>query len=191
MTNRRHDRSREREATLHRTNSDRTGLLTVLLVIVVLGATFGARLFSGDEGANTTVHAAGFPVPGGRLDVVDVSLELIDHAGMNPNMPMPDPVPEGQRRVVVNLTLLADDKAVAYRPSDLSVRGDGLAATPPVRAQAGPGTVPARMAVDLTAVFQIPEALEEVYLSFNGGAAIPLDLKAAADGTDLHPGHAG
>lgn len=89
-----------------------------------------------------------------------------------------DPVPEGSRRVVVEVTLrAAEDEALRYAVNDfrLVVPGGGVPHTP--HRQELPGSeVPPGMTRSGTLTYQIPDGSESASLLVDGAPPVELDL---------------
>lgn len=166
------------------------------LVLALLVAAVVAGLLAGGWGAASAwrTHSAvpaspGTPVdvPGGLLQVDRVVPEGMDH---NPGMPddmMPDPIPEGHRRVHVHVTLRAEDAGgLAYGPERFTLVGDGMGAVSPRADQLGTGHAPVGSVLSGVLIFELPQDATELALRMDGGRQ-PAALKL--EGGDGHDGH--
>lgn len=166
------------------------------LAVVLLVAAVLVGLLAGGWGAAAAwrTHSAvpaspGTPVavPGGALQVDRVVPEGMDH---NPGMPedmMPDPIPEGQRRVHVHVTLHAEDAGgLAYGPERFTLVGDGMRAVTPRADQLGTGHAPEGSTLSGVLVFELPQKATQLALRMDG-ARQPAAL--TIEGGDGHDGH--
>src|SRR3712207_7379842 len=96
-----------------------------------------------------------------------------------------DVAPEGQRRFAVDVTLAASEGSdLSHSPrDDFRISGKGIEDSAPIRYQLEGGTLPAGSAISGSLVFQAPEEVRSVMLSFgdDGGQKIALDLKPATE----------
>jgi hypothetical protein len=158
-----------------------------LLAASVLALTAGgwALLVAPGEHA---VMGSELRIPGGTLRLEGVEPEVLVH---NPEMPagmMPDPVPDGMRRVAVDVTLRADQAGgVVYAPERFTVSAGDAPPAVPVREQLGSGTMPEGSTLAATLTFLVPEdaPAAELYVE---GASGHLAL-ALEPGAAVHDGH--
>ncbi len=139
------------------------------------------------------VDAGVISLPGGQIHLDAVEPDVMAHTTM-PGMAVPDPLPEGQRRFRVRLTLvgLAGD-GLAYSGGMFAVSGPGLELTAPKQGRAVSGAVPPGMSVSLALLFQVPEDATDLHLSVMGStqtvALGEVATEADPSGTEDH--HAG
>ena len=170
-----------------------TGLLLALVTLAVLAA--GGWGFVSSLSTEAPPARVGEPVgvPGGALLVgkvapehmVSMQMGKFANAGMS-GMSSPmgmDMAPEGQRRFVVDVTLAAETRDLSYSPKDFRISGKGMnKEAAPIRQQLEGGTIPAGSAISGSLVFQAPEEVKELMLSFGDGAQkVALDLKPATE----------
>ena len=172
------DRASQRLATL-------VALVGVLLVLV-------AGAWSYAEGwGRAPITRPGELVVGDGVARVDAVVSAASPMGAMPGMGSdPDPVPEGHRRISVNLTLQAVQGDVRYsaREFRLSVQGDEA----DLRAERSvlPGhLLPEGTQLSGTLLFDVPTSAGDARLSHTGGGSTRLTIPAEA-GPPAGPGAA-
>lgn len=165
-------------------------VLALLVTAVVTGLLAGGWGAAAAWRTHSAVPASpGTPVdvPGGVLQVDRVVPEGMNH---NPGMPddmMPDPIPEGQRRVHVHVTLHAEDAGgLAYGPERFTLVGDGMRPVNPRADQLGTGHAPEGSVLSGVLVFELPQEATRLALRMDG-ARQPAAL--TIEGGDGHDGH--
>ncbi len=154
------------------------GAVILLLAAVAAGA-WGLTVDRGEDDHHPPVGREWAAVPGGWLQVRDVTTRSMDHKrvpGMA-TMPDPDPVPPGQVRIRIGVVLAAEGEDLAWREDDFRLTGHGTAPLSPHDADLGDGVVPAGSQVAGGVFFDAPEGVTDLRLVFRGGTA----LAVAAD----------
>jgi hypothetical protein len=151
----------------------------------------GWGLFS-SLGAEATPARVGEPVevPGGLVRVDKVTAEHMAQmqadkfaaSGMSMSSMGMDMAPEGQRRFAVDVSLAADDGTLSYSVEDFRLTAEGMEEAGPVRDALESETIPAGGAISGTLIFQAPEDVKGLELTFDGGRPIDLDLPPATQG---------
>lgn len=122
-------------------------------------------------------------LPEGLIRVDAVRPEIMA-AMLMPASLMPDAVPDGYRRFVVDMSLVATgDEPLAYGADRFSISGDDLALTPAHRAVTKAGTVPPGSQATVSMLFDAPLEVEPLFLHIDG-----TDRVVLLDG-DLGDGH--
>lgn len=168
-------------------------VVVVLAGLLLIGGALLARpLLSGDSAERVS---GGLAMDGGVLLVRGVTAEL--HS-MNPGMPsgmMSDPVPEGFRRVAVNISLLGRAaEGLAYDAADFRATVPGAAPVPPQREAMGRGVIPQGAQVNGILVFEVPEEVTRFRLGLvHATESAVVDLSGIADPrpTGSDPAHTG
>lgn len=144
------------------------GFVVVLVAAVLVGVSLlGLRVFG--DGGPTTFRSGTLPVAGGTLTVDRVAAEVQSHPGGMPAGMMPDPVPDGFRRVSVDVTLRSTEGgSMAYAADQVEVDAPGVKPTPPIRSTLDEGTLAAGERVTGSLLFQIPDDLTVVTLAVAG-----------------------
>lgn len=168
-------------------------LLAVAALALVAGGLWAALAMSGADGAGAGRPAGDvLELEGGALAVTDVAPEVLQHGpAAMPGAMMPDPVPDGFRRVVVDVVLTADSSSgLTYDAEQFRL---GAAGTTPVAAQReglGAGVVPEGARLDGELVFVVPEAATELTLTAAGVEdGVVVRVPAAASGGGHGEGH--
>ncbi len=101
-------------------------------------------------------------------------------SGMSMSSMGMDMAPEGSRRFAVEVTLAAERDDLSYSPKDFRLTAAGMKkGATPIRHQLEGGTIPVGSAVSGSLVFQVPEDVRALRLSFgddDGGQRVALDL---------------
>ncbi|WP_439939120.1 hypothetical protein ACS3YM_05775 [Nocardia sp. N13] len=166
------------------------GTVAVLLVALTLGA-WGLNADRG-EGAHGSDGRSGrdwVAVPGGWLNVSDVTTRSMDHRrvpGMA-TMPDADPVPAGMVRIRVGVVLAADRTELRWTADDFSLTGDAITSVAPHVTELGDGVVPAASEVSGGLVFDVPEEARGLALHFRGAAAVPVEVDLSSPGHNGSP----
>lgn len=162
----------------------------VAVALVVLGALGPWLLGLGSETPGGT-HADGIlAIPGGELRIDRVT-ELPDH-GQMPAMMGVDEVPQGLRRIAVEVTIVAmGPDAVRYDAADFLVSTSGLEPRAPSRAEPGPASVPSGASVTARFLFDVPDAASALRLGHRQtDTSVPLETTALDvhedDGSETH-----
>lgn len=131
-------------------------------------------------------------LPGGLLRVTDVVPEVLAHPEGMPGAMMPNPVPDGYRRVAVHVTLLGEsDSGLSYAGAGFKLAGSDGAGVAPERDGLGSGVVPEGARLDRVLVFRVPEDSPELTLTAPAAdGAVSLRLPEAAR-LPLAPGQSG
>jgi hypothetical protein len=118
---------------------------------------------------------------GGQLRV-DRVLAWQDGGHEMPGMTIPDPIPPGQRRFWLYVTMKAadDGPGMAYDRSRFTVAGDGLAATPPHAAADHVGRIRPGALATVILLFQVPAGNHALRLDVRG-ASQPVELPGGTD----------
>ncbi|MFC5379211.1 hypothetical protein [Aquipuribacter nitratireducens] len=158
----------------------RVGLVLVVAaaVLVVVG---GAVWSLARTAATVPVGADELAVPGGLVRVDRVLTAEQAMAGMAmPGMGTDaDPVPEGEKRVSVDVTVLgARGDGVAVDPDAFTLEAPGAGARPPHRSVLPTTTVPAGSRLSGTLVFDVPADATTGVLGVAGGGALDVPLPA-------------
>lgn len=151
--------------------------------LVLLLGLWGIAADRGDDRAASAPVAVGQPVgfPDGSMlvrTVIPWSSSEHTMAGMQ----VPDPVPKGRRRVIVDVTLRADaGRSLAYRPEAFAVTADGLGRTAPHWASPGiPRVAPGAQAT-VSVVFEVPASVAGLVLEIDGAdGRVALEPAASA-----------
>jgi hypothetical protein len=116
-------------------------------------------------------------VDGGRVIVGQVqSAAAARHAmpGMGANN---DPVPDGMRRVSVDVTLTADvDETMSYASGDFTLEAPGKAPVPPHNDVLPGEELPAGTSIAGTLIFDVPQDAISAVLAFDGGTGTEVSL---------------
>jgi hypothetical protein len=151
-------------------------------LILLLGF-WGIAAERGDDGAAPAAAAVGQPigVPDGTMlvrSVIPWSASEHTMAGMQ----VPDPVPKGRRRVIVDVTLRADaGRSLAYRPEAFAVTADGLGRTAPHWASPGVERVVPGAQATVSVVFEVPASVAGLVLEMDGAdGRVALEPAASA-----------
>ncbi len=150
------------------------GIILALAVLGALAAGYWGLFAIQQRSDNENAAAIGevIEVPGGEARVDGVFPEIIeplhtDHSNL------PDPVPEGYRRFTVQVTLLGlSAQGLRYSPDSFTVTAEGMEPTGPRRANIESGrqsVVPEGMGRTVSLLFQAPEDVDQLHLSFKGG----------------------
>jgi len=133
-------------------------------------------------------------IPGGVMRVERVTPWTSGgHVMAGSGLPQGDQVPKGQRRVLVDVTLLADSGSrLAYRPDAFAVTAPGLKATRPYSATPGLETIAPTAQATVTLVFQVPAKATGLVMSLEGaddpvlleGTAAPAPAEHGSDHSD-------
>lgn len=107
-------------------------------------------------------------IPGGELRVTSMRPEIM--ASMNgPGMSMPDMAPEGYRRFVVDIEVRGTSgSGVTYDPKLVRLEVPGLPPAPPLRAVNPSAVVGRGETLELSLLFQAPEAADSLALTYEG-----------------------
>lgn len=142
------------------------------LVTLALGVTIAAAgwgLLSALAPHETAADPQVLTLAGGEIHVGAERADVMAHTTM-PGMAVPDPLPEGQRRFRVALTLVGlRGEGIVYSPEMFAVSGRGLAPTPP-KPPAQSGVVPPGMSASIVLLFQVPEDATDLSLSVDGSS---------------------
>ena len=159
--------------------------VAVLAAGVVAGGTWGLLV------PREAPHAAHVPVGLATVQLADGTLRvegLVDKqiGHVMPGMSVAEDVPEGMRRIGVNVSLGATgDGALSYSRSAFTVSGPGVAAITPATGQLGDGTLTSGQAISGSLSFDVPKDATALSLRFNDVAPIalpPLPPMATAGG---------
>jgi hypothetical protein len=110
-------------------------------------------------------------------------------SGMSMSSMGMDMAPEGSRRFAVEVTLAAERGNLSYSPRDFRLTAAGMKKeATPIRHQLEGGTIPVGSAVSGSLVFQVPEDVRALRLSFGdgGGQRVALDLDESATEGNAH-----
>lgn len=126
-------------------------------------------------------------VEGGQLRIDEVLPDVMGTHQVMPGGMMPDPVPEGMRRLHVHVSLLATAEAgLRYDAQDLVLEAAGLPPTPPRTSQLGDGEAPTGSTVAGRLTYDVPADADELVLrDAASGASIALG-GVAEDPQDGH-----
>lgn len=160
--------------------------LVIGIQVVVFAGFWGVFLVHGRGDQQVPVVAASVreavPVPGGSMTVEDVlPWGTIDHnmAGMQ----IPDPVPAGKRRVLVDVTLRAIDRPLTYRPAAFNLSGRTMSAIEPWWGTPGVDNVAKGAQTTVTLAFDVPKSATGLQLGLQGSVRrIAIDDGAATPG---------
>lgn len=171
----------------------RRRLLRVLVIVVPTAVVVAAGIWgmTAPRGAETGEHAeAGAAVgewvaaDGGFYRVDNVGDRALAHAmiGMDP-----DPVPEGFRRLGVDVTLAGESTAgLDVGPDRFTVVGQAMKPAGPIRARLDDGLLARGSQISGGLVFEVPEGASDLQLRFEGGSrgvALPVGPPHTAEST--------
>ncbi len=161
-----------------------TVVVGVLAVLVLAGGFWSLGLERDDhDHGDAAVIGETVELPEGLLRVDAVRPEIMA-AMLMPASLMPDSVPDGYRRFVVDMSLVAaGTEELEYDASRFSISGEGLDRTPTHRAVTKAGTVPPGSQATVSMLFDAPLEVEPLYLHIEG-----TDRVVLLDG-DLGDGH--
>lgn len=163
------------------------GVVATVLAVLAAGA-WGLTADRG-QGAHAQGDRTGYEwvaVPGGWLQVSDVTTRSMDHQpapGMA-TMPDTDPVASGMVRIKVGVVLAADRADLAWSDADFRLTGAGTAPLPPHEADLGDGVVPRASQVAGGLVFDVPEDARNLRLRFRDGPLLPVEVELTGHGPD-------
>lgn len=160
---------RDRQPVARATTRQRAvGLAVVLVAAVLVGVSvLSLRVFG--DGGPTTFRSGTLPVAGGTLTVDRVAPEVQSHPKGMPAGMMPDPVPDGFRRVSVDVTIRStEDGSMAYASDQIDVDAPDMSPTVPIRSTLDEGTLSEGERVTGSLLFQIPDDVRVVTLSVAG-----------------------
>lgn len=156
-----------------RTSGSRARDLTV--TVLVAGGSWGLLVPREAPHDRHTVAAglATVSLPDGTLRVDGLVDKQVGHvmAGMT----AAEDVPEGMRRVGVNVSLGATgDRPLSYTRSAFTVSGPGVTAVAPSVGQLSDGTLAPGQSISGSLSFDVPKEATTLRLSFRGGAPVAL-----------------
>ena len=169
------------------------GLTTALLL---LGAAALVSVLRRDH-SNAAAVGRSFDIDHGQM-VVDSMTDVNDPmAGMQAmqnasafgasGMPMagmtPDPVPEGMRRVRVDIRIRAEDLAVEYPSNRFKLGADGSLPVSPRRSLSGDAVVAAGMSASASFEFDVPASWAHFVLTYTDGTTHRVNSGVHSDGT--------
>ena len=162
-------------------------VLVTAIAAVVLAGGFWSLGQEGDDHAHDFDDAAVIgetvELPEGLIRVDAVRPEIMA-AMLMPASLMPDSVPDGFRRFVVDMSLVANTtEDFDYDMGRFSISGEGLDRTPVHRSVTRGGTVPPGSQATVSMLFDAPLDIEPLYLHIEG-----TDRVVLLDG-DLGDGH--
>ncbi len=167
------------------------GFLLAVLTLAVLAAGGWGVISSLNTEASPARVGEAVGISGGLLRVEQVTSEHMAPmqskkfaaSGMGMSSMGMDMAPEGSRRFAVDVTLAAERGNLSYSPKDFRLTAAGMKKeATPIRHQLGSGTIPVGSAVSGSLVFQVPEDVRALRLSFGdgGGQSVALDLEESA-----------
>jgi len=167
------------------------GFLLAVLTLAVLAAGGWGVISSLNTEASPARVGEAVGIPGGLLRVDQVTSEHMAPmqskkfaaSGMSMSSMGMDMAPEGSRRFAVEVTLAAERGNLSYSPKDFRISAAGMKKeATPIRHQLEGGTIPVGSAVSGSLVFQVPEDVRALRLSFGdgGGQRVALDLDESA-----------
>lgn len=145
-------------------------LLGTALAITTVVAGWGLQQALAPHGA-AEGQSRVLNVPGGEIHVGVEQPDVMAHTVM-PGMAIPDPLPEGELRFRVAVTLVGlSGDGIAYSTSSFAVSGPDLAPTRPKSVGAQSGVVPPGMTATIVLLFQVPKGAGDLAISFDGGTS--------------------
>jgi len=171
-------------------------LMIVALQLVLVAGVWGLFIDRGGDGAASLPASIGdvVSIPGGQMRVDSVlPWATVDHN--MPGMQVPDAVPAGKRRVMVDVTLGAKPGGpVTYRPGLFSVSGTRAAQTAPYWGTPGLESIAPGANATVTLVFDVPKESTGLLLAMKGSSravAIEAPVRPGAGPPASGHGHAG
>lgn len=159
-----------------------TAALSVVTIAALLGALWAVRTTT-LPGSDDVLGAEG-----GVLRVNEVTPEVLAHLPGMPGTMMPEPVPDGFQRIVLDVTLVGTEASgLSYDAKDFRVVTPDGAAVSASRNGLGAGVVPEGARLDGELVFQVPldaATLELTGTGFDGSLALPVPEAPAGHNED-------
>lgn len=169
-------------------------LVIIGVAVVLVAGYWGLFVDRGGLEASAGPVAVGqvVAIPAGAMRVERVTPWTSgSHVMAGSGIPAGDQVPKGKRRVLVEVTLLADKGSrLAYRPGAFAVTAPGLKATRPNWGTPGLETIAPTAQATVTLVFQVPAKTTGLVMSLQGAdEAVRLEGTAAPAPAEHGPDH--